>query len=107
MRRGTKIFGLFDGVTPEAFERLEEHLDFEEVSYEDGKVIVEHDGQVDEVEDLIVFIMEAMSQGYESSLDIIDHDENMLTRFVIEADGFRVKEMNINDVVKPYEHSQG
>jgi len=106
MRRGTKIFGLFDGVSPEAFERLERRLDFEEVSYDDGKVLVEHDGPVEDIEDIVVLVMEAMDEGYESSLDIIDHDENVLTRFVIEADGFRVKEMNIDDVVQPYPNSQ-
>jgi len=106
MRRGVKIFGLFDGVTLEAFGRLEEHLDFDEVSYDDGRVIIEHDGPYEEIEDVIIFIMEAMDDGFESNLDVIDHEENLLTRYVIEADGFRAKRMNINDVVQAYPHSQ-
>lgn len=106
MRKGVKIFGLFDGVTPEAFESLEELLDFDEVSYDDGRVIVEHDGPYEEIEDVIVHIMEAMDEGFESNLDVIDHDENVLIRYVIEADGFRAKRMDIDDVVQAYPHSQ-
>lgn len=106
MRKGVKIFGTFNGISPQAFERLEEVLDFDEVSYADGTVTIEHDGEYEQVEDVVLRVMEAMTDGHESGLDIIDHDENLLTRYVIEADGFRAKQMDMDDVVAPYPNSQ-
>lgn len=106
MRRGIRIFGTFNGVSREAFEKLEDMLDFDEVSYEDGTVVIEHEGPYEELEDVVVAVMEAMSDGHESGLDYIDHDEDIIIRYVIEADGFRAKQMNINDVVTAYPHSQ-
>jgi len=105
MRKGVRIFGEFRGVSPEAFDKLEEKLDFDEVGYDDGVVVVEHDGPYEDIEDVVMFVMDAMDDGFESNLDVIDHDENILTRFVIEADGFRSKQMNIDDVVQPYPNS--
>jgi len=106
MRKGVKIFGTFNGISPQAFERLEELLDFDEVSYADGTVIIEHDGEYEQVEDVVLRVMEAMDEGHESGLDIIDHDANLITRYVIEADGFRAKQMNMDDVVAPYPNAQ-
>lgn len=106
MRKGVKIFGTFNGISPQAFERLEPVLDFDEVSYADGTVLVEHDGEYDRVEDVVLRVMEAMAEGHESGLDIIDHDENTITRYAIEADGFRARQMDMDDVVAPYPHSQ-
>jgi hypothetical protein len=106
MRKGVKIFGTFNGISPQAFERLEEVLDFDEVSYEGGTVVVEHDGEYEQVEDVVLRVMEAMAEGHESGLDIIDHDGNTITRYVIEADGFRAKRLNMDDVVAPYPNSQ-
>lgn len=105
MRRGVKIFGEFRGVSDEAYEKLEDQLDFDEMSWDDDVVVVEHDGPYEEIEDVVMLVMESMDDGFESNLDIIDHDENVLTRFVIEADGFRSKQMNIDDVVQSYPHS--
>lgn len=105
MRKGVRIFGEFHGVSPEAFSKLEEKLDFDEVGYDDRVVVIEHDGPYEGIEDIVLLVMSAMDDGYESSLDVIDHDENILTRFVIEADGFRSKQMNIDDVVQAYPNS--
>ncbi len=106
MRRGVKIFGTFNGISPKAFEKLEEALDFDEISYEDGTVVIEHDGEYEEIEDVVILVMEAMADGHESGLDIINHDENTILRYVIEADGFRSREMDMDDVVQPYPNSQ-
>jgi len=106
MRKGVKIFGTFNGISPKAFESLEEALDFDEVSYEEGTVLIEHDGEYEEIEDIVLLVMGAMTEGHESGLDIINHDENIIVRYVIEADGFRAKVMNMNDVVTAYPHSQ-
>lgn len=106
MRRGVKIYGTFNGISEEAFSRIEDRLDFDEVSYEDGTVLIEHDDHVEEIDDIVMLVMDAMDEGHESGLDIIDHEENTITRFVIEADGFRVREMDMDDVVQPYPNSQ-
>lgn len=106
MRKGVKIFGTFNGISPAAFERLDEAMDFDEVSYEDGTVLIEHDGEYEEIEDVVLLVMDAMDTGHESGLDIINHDENIIIRYVIEADGFRAKQMNMDDVVAPYPNSQ-
>lgn len=105
MRRGVKIFGEFRGVSEEAYEKLEEQLDFDEMSLDDDVVVVEHDGPYEEIEDVVMLVMESMDDGFESNLDIIDHDENVLIRFVIEADGFRSKQLNLDDVVQSYPNS--
>ncbi|BBD08106.1 uncharacterized protein DFE_1380 [Desulfovibrio ferrophilus] len=105
MRRGIRIFGEFRGVSEEAFGKLDELLDFDEVGYDEGVVVIEHDGHYEGIEDVVLWVMDAMDDGFESNLDVIDHEENILTRFVIEADGFRSKQLNIDDVVQAYPNS--
>lgn len=106
MRRGVKIFGTFNGIAPDAFERLKPHMPFDEVEYSGTTVEIAHDGAFHAIEDLVLVVMDNMTSGHESGLDVIDHDANMLTRYAIEADGFRCREMNMDDVVQAYPNAQ-
>ncbi|SKA73610.1 hypothetical protein [Desulfobaculum bizertense] len=106
MRTGVKVFGTFNGISAEAFEKLKGYLQFDEVEYEGTTVSVEHNSYYPDVEFLLIHVMELMREGAESSLDILDHDENTITRFAIESDGYRTREMDMDAVTPVYpQHS--
>jgi hypothetical protein len=106
MRTGVKIFGTFNGIGPEGYEALKPELTFDEVEYEGGTITIAHDGYHPDAELLVIKVMEHMREGAESGLDILDHNENTLTRYAIEHDGYRTRVMNMDDVTPVYpQHS--
>lgn len=106
MRRGMKIYGTFNGISLEAYEKLKPELTFEEVEYENGTVTISHEGFHPDAELILPSVMEAMREGAESGLDIFDHDENTIIRYAIEHDGYRTRVMDMDDVTPVYaQHS--
>ncbi|NJB67192.1 hypothetical protein GGQ74_000832 [Desulfobaculum xiamenense] len=102
MRTGVKIFGTFNGISPEAYEELRPELTFDEVEYANGTVTIAHDGYHPGAELLVIRVMECMREGAESGLDILDHDENTIIRYAIEHDGFRTRVINMDDATPVY-----
>ncbi len=105
MRTGIKIYGTLRGIDTKGYEKLKPHLIMDEVSMQGREIVLEHSGPCGEVEDLLPLVMEVMGKGYESNVDIIDHDANMIIRYAVFCDGFRARELNMDDVVEAYPHS--
>lgn len=108
MKPSLRVYGEIVGVTPEQWNseqgvRLRRGLFLEKLAYEDGRIVLEHEGwsvDLGDVEELLRFAAEAMGPEGSGHCDYIDDEGRELTRFVVRPGEVLRKTLPIDAVLE-------
>ena len=104
MLTGIRIHGTLNGISSEAYDALRDFLNFDEVSYENGTITLEHQRYYFELEDFLdraADVMEPECRGY---VDQIDNDAWEMTRYVLEKGRVKSRTISLNEVLERYQY---
>jgi hypothetical protein len=102
-RSGVKIFAQFFGMSQEAYRELGPDLRrLDEAEFDGNKIEVMHEGRLPQLPALMERVRGLMAEGKKGFADVIDHDANRITRYVITKEGVASKEFALDDVVQAY-----
>ena len=105
-RTGVKVFAQFFGMSPEAYRELAPDLrGLDEAEYEDGKVEIMHEGRLPRLPALMERVRGLLAPGRKGYVDVIDHDANVLSRYVIDQEGVTCATVPLDDAVPAYSWS--
>ena len=101
---GIRIHGTLNGISLKAYDSLKDFLNFDEVSYENGTIILEHRRYYFELEDFLDKVAHVMDSGCRGYVDQIDNDAWEMIRYVLEKGRCESKTISLNEVLEPYQY---
>ncbi len=99
-RSGYRVYGQVWGLDAALAERLGAALPFAEASFEDGVLVLEHEGGWIDVEEAAGEIASALPPGGEANVDLIDNVDWTVTRYAIYPGGYDSETYNADDILE-------
>lgn len=99
-----RVYGQVWGLTEELFERIAAESPFETAVFEEGVLVLEHEGGWIDVESAVEDIVQALPEGGEGNVDLIDNLDWTVTRYVLFPGGYESETYSCDDVL---EHTKG
>jgi len=99
-----RVYGQVWGLTEELFEKIAEDAPFDTVDFEDGVLVLEHEGGWVDVESAVEDIASVLPEGGEGHVDFIDNLDWTITRYVLFPNGYESETFGCDDVL---EHTKG
>lgn len=99
-----RVYGQVWGLTEELFEGIADETPFETADFEEGVLVLEHEGCWIDVESAVEDIASILPEGGEGYVDFIDNLDWTVTRYVIFPGGYESETYSCDDIL---EHTKG
>jgi len=99
-RSDYRVYGQVWGLSEEAAGRLAVELPFSSALFEDGVLVLEHEGGWIDVEEAARGIAEALPEGGEANVDLIDNVDWTVTRYAIYPGRCESETYNADDILE-------
>lgn len=94
-----RVYGDIHGLNEEGFEKVMEHMPFDQIKYADQILNVDYEGQYIDVEDFLEAVAENMNQDGWGMVDYIDQIEWELTRYRIKKGSYEFNRISVDQAL--------
>ncbi|OIO04358.1 MAG: hypothetical protein AUJ49_03075 [Desulfovibrionaceae bacterium CG1_02_65_16] len=102
-----RVYADVHGLSPEAWEEIRATMPFDQAVYKDRVLAVDFEGHYIDVEPFLNDVARLLDEGGWGKLDYIDQIDYALTRYVITKDGWKAKEVLVDNVVEGVHQESG
>ncbi len=91
-----RVYGDIHGLSEEGFEKVMEHMPFDQIKYADQVLNVDYEGHYIDVDDFLKAVSETLSDNGWGMVDYIDQIEWEITRYRIKKGGYESKRISVD-----------
>ena len=96
-----RSYGDFHGLSEADYQAVKDDIPHPQVRYENGVLSVDHEGEFLFVDDFLERMAELLGPDGWGKLDVIDHVDWTMTRYVIENGSITSHDISLNEVLEP------
>jgi hypothetical protein len=107
MKDDVRVYGDFHRITPDIFEKLKDHIPFEQVEYDGDVLRVDHEGVYLMIDDFIEMVRDLLPENGYGHVEYIDHLDWIVTRYTIKPGKIEEKIVLIDNVLDAHMRENG